>query len=130
MTTFALSAPEIYGSNSGELVSMMKSAAETVAGAAALKAARAALAPSAELHAQISSIQGHDSAPARHMPTQISPESRNIPTLYQSFSSPGPRDTRERPLAPHTSKLPRMAFQTKRTASAPSLDRAQIAQTV
>ncbi len=32
------SAPEIYGSNSGELVRMLKSAAGTVAGAAALKA--------------------------------------------------------------------------------------------
>ncbi len=68
------SAPEIYGSNSGELVSMMKSAVGTVAGAAALKAARTALAPFADLYAQISSIQGHDNAPAPHMPTQISPE--------------------------------------------------------
>ncbi len=37
------SVPEIDRINSGELVSMMKSAAETVAGAAALKAVRAAL---------------------------------------------------------------------------------------
>ncbi len=36
---------------------MMKSAEEIVAGAATLKAARAALAPFAELYAQISSIQ-------------------------------------------------------------------------
>ncbi len=78
----------------------MKSAAGTVAGAAALKPARAPLAPFAELYAQISSIQGHDNAPAPHMPTQISPETRYIPLLYPSVSSPRPRDTRKRPLAP------------------------------
>ncbi len=78
------SAPEIYGSNSDELVSMMKSAAETVAGAAALKAARAALAPFAELYAQISSIQGNDNTPAPHILTQISPEleSTDTPSIY------------------------------------------------
>ncbi len=41
----------------------MKSAPGTVAGAAALKAARAALAPFAKHYSQISSIQGHDNAP-------------------------------------------------------------------
>ncbi len=94
------SAPEIYGSNSDELVSMMKSAGETVAGAAALRAARAALAPFAQLYAQISSIQGHDNTPAPHIPTQISPETRNLPILHPSTSSPTPSDTRKRPLAP------------------------------
>ncbi len=94
------SAPEIYGSNSGELVSMLKSAAGTFAGAAALKAARVALAPFAELYAQISSIQGHDNAPAPHMPTQISPETRNLPILRPSISSPRPSDTRT-PARPH-----------------------------
>ncbi len=59
----------LNGSNCGELVSMMKSAAGTVVGAAALKAARAAVVHFADLHAQISSIQGHDTAPAPHMPT-------------------------------------------------------------
>ncbi len=95
------SAPEIYGSNSGELVSMMKSAAGTVAGAAALKAARTALASFAELYSQISSIQGHDNAPAPHMPTQISPETRNLPILHPCISSPRPSDTRKRPARHH-----------------------------
>ncbi len=57
------SAPKFYGINSGKLVSMMNSAAGTVTGAAALKAARTTLAHSAELHAQISSIQGQRKSP-------------------------------------------------------------------
>ncbi len=105
------SAREIYGSNSGELVSMMKSVAGTVAGAAALKAARAALDPFAGLHAQISSMQGHDTAPAPHMPTQISPDTRNLPILHSSLSSPRPSGTRKTPARPpYTPKLLHMVL--------------------
>ncbi len=80
------SAPELYGRNSGELVSTMKSAAETVSGAAALKAARAGLAPFAELYAHISSVQGHGNTPTPHIITQISPETRNAQRVKQRHS--------------------------------------------
>ncbi len=100
MTAFALLRLKFTEGNSGELVGMMKSAAETVAGAASLKAAKVALAPFAELYAQISSIQGHDETPAPHTPTQISPETRNLPILHPSISSPRRIDTRKCPL-PH-----------------------------
>ncbi len=69
MTTFALLRLKFTEVTPGKLVSMLKSAEGTVACAAALKAARAALASSTELHTQISSIHGPDTAPALHMPT-------------------------------------------------------------
>ncbi len=88
------SAPEVHGSNRDELVDMMKYAAGTVAAAAALQAARAALASFFELYAQVSSIQGPGIAPAPHMPTQISPDTRNLSLLHPSRSSPRRNDDR------------------------------------
>ncbi len=108
----------------------MKPAAGSVAGAAALKAARASLVPFAELHPQVSSIQGHDTAPALHVPTQISPDTQNLPTLHPSLSSPRSNDTSKRPLAPIYAEIAAYGIANNADSPAPSVDRAQSARTV
>ncbi len=74
----------------------MKSAAAKVAGAAVLDAARAALAPFAELHIQVTSIPNSNSASARHRPIQNSPTAPQSPLSHQSSLFQSPINSRKR----------------------------------
>ncbi len=78
------SAPDIFANIPEKLVNMMKSAAGTVVGSAALDAARAALSPFVELHHQITSIRNRHAACSPH----ISPVTPNVPHSHPSSSSP------------------------------------------
>ncbi len=109
------SAPEIYGSNSDELFSMMKSAAGTVAGAAALKppALRLPLSPNSMLKFRQSRAM---TMPAllicqRKSPQklEILPDTPSIPFRLQDRL-----DTRKTPARPPTMrpKLPHVELQT------------------